>query len=60
MTRQNLIIAIYHNGDMWSCPHPRTCTGGDCHKCAENLLAEYEKKIYDKGYKAGMKARDKE
>lgn len=58
MTRENLIDAIYHNTDKWSCTDRVGCIY-DCRKCAENLLAEYEKKIYDKGYKAGMKVRNK-
>lgn len=58
MTRQNIIDAIYHNKDGWSCPK-QVCIH-NCRKCAENLLAKYEKRIYNKGYKAGMKARGRE
>lgn len=62
MTRKDLVDAIYHNTDTWSCPKDKCnySSTTKCRKCAEKLLAKYEKRIYNKGYKAWMKARDKE
>ena len=58
MTRENLIEAIHCSDSEWSCPIYKGCIH-NCRKCAENQLEQYEKAIYDKGYKAGMKARIK-
>jgi len=55
MTRENLIDAIAMNNETWSCPIYKGCIH-NCSKCAENQLEQYEKAIYDKGYKAGVEA----
>ena len=55
MTRENLIDAIAMNNETWSCPIYKGCIH-NCRKCAENQLKQYEKAIYDKGYKAGIEA----
>lgn len=52
MTRDNLIQAIYDNGDTWSCPSYNCdfpeIEGNEsafCIMCADRQLAEYEAKI---------------
>lgn len=55
MKRENLIDAIAMNNEAWSCPIYKGCIH-NCRKCAENQLEQYEKAIYDKGYKADVEA----
>ena len=59
MTRENLIDAIAMNNETWSCPIYKGCIH-NCRKCAENQLKQYEKAIYDRGYEAGVKAKESE
>lgn len=58
MTRKNLVDLIYHNSDMWSCPKKKCndYSSKKCRKCAEELLAKYERKFYNKGYRDGVEA----
>lgn len=50
MTREEIINVIYNRADKSTCPiYCPEYTGRDnCTKCAEKLLAEYEKQIRDK------------
>ena len=57
MTRENLIDAIAMNKETWSCPIYKGCIH-NCRKCAENQLEQYEKAIYDRGYKAGSEEKE--
>lgn len=50
MTREELVKAIYDNGDMWSCPNNCGYGGNpleinECMKCSEHQLTAYENSI---------------
>ena len=56
MTRENLIEAIYASDNEWSCAmHEGKGCIRNCRKCVDNQLEQYEKAIYGRGYKEGVK-----